>query len=349
MSMRFAGFAGLVLFAIHEGAAYELPLSRRAVCATAAVAATRWARPATADETPLQAAAEVTPLAAAEAPSAADPAPVAATEEPAQLEVTPSPAPPAGPSAFDFDVPFRGEPRDSKPFLGQKASVFINVKFDDPISIDQMPAIAELADKYASKGVNVLAFPTDQGWFEADDSDSLRLKFKQIFGFGRYPTSVVFDKADLLGDNAQPLFAWLTKAFPNPWGVERVVFNYEKWLMDANGRPLRRYPRKFPVNFMEADVSDPAPPALKPRPPSRLAHSKAPLALTRRASSSGDRLSHCMSHARVQLQAVIDGKPLPPPSERYLQAWEDAKREATKSEYVFRPGLNYYKKGSPAS
>ena len=31
------------------------------------------------------------------------------------------------------------------------------------------------------------------------------------------------------------------------------------------------------------------------------------------------------------------------------QAWEDAKREAVKSEYAFKPGLNYYKFGSPAS
>ena len=53
--------------------------------------------------------------------------------------------------------------------------------------------------------------------------------------------------------------------------------------------------------------------------------------------------------ANVQLQAVIEGKPLPAPSEKYLKAWEDAKREAIKSEYAFKPGLNYYQKGSPAS
>jgi hypothetical protein len=55
------------------------------------------------------------------------------------------------------------------------------------------------------------------------------------------------------------------------------------------------------------------------------------------------------TYVSTQLQAVIDGKPLPPPSERWLKAWEDAKREAIKSEYTFKPGLNYYKKGSPAS
>ena len=202
-------------------------------------------------------------------------------------------AAPAGASAFDFDVQFRGEPRDIKPFLGKGASLFINPKFADPISLDQMPAIAAMADKYADKGLNVLLFPTNQGWFEGDDSNTLRLMFKQNFDFGRYPTSVVFDKMDLLGSQALPLYSYLTEALANPWGVNRIVFNYEKFLVDADGRPLRRYPRKFPVNFMESDV-----------------------------------------------QAVLAGEPLPPPSEKYLQAWEDAKREAIKSEYAFKPGLN---------
>jgi hypothetical protein len=40
------------------------------------------------------------------------------------------------------------------------------------------------------------------------------------------------------------------------------------------------------------------------------------------------------------VQSVLNGQPLPPPSERLLKAWEDAKREAIKSEYAFKPGLN---------
>ena len=45
--------------------------------------------------------------------------------------------------------------------------------------------------------LHVLAFPTDQGWFEADDSNTLRLRFKSVYDFGQYPKAVVFDKADL--------------------------------------------------------------------------------------------------------------------------------------------------------
>ena len=235
-----------------------------------------------------------------EAPTATAPA-AALVEETSTAAVEAVPLATPQPSVFDFDVPFRGEPRDINPFLGQ-ANILVNVKFDDPQTLDQMPALTSLVSRYASSGLHILAFPTDQGWFEAEDSNTLRLKFKSVYDFGQFPTAVVFDKSDLLGANALPLYAWLTAKLINPWGVTRLVFNYEKFLVDASGQPLRRYPRRFPVQLMEADV-----------------------------------------------RAVLAGLELPPPSAQLTQAWVDAKREAIKSEYSFKPGLNYYSRGSPAS
>ena len=54
----------------------------------------------------------------------------------------------------------------------------------------------------------------------------------------------VFDKYDLLGTKALPLYSWMTKALPNQWGVSRIVFNYERFLVDAEGQPLRRRLRR---------------------------------------------------------------------------------------------------------
>jgi len=42
------------------------------------------------------------------------------------------------------------------------------------------------------------------------------------------------------------------------------------------------------------------------------------------------------------LQAVLEGRPLPPPSVNFLRAWKDAGLEAERSEYAFKKGLNYY-------
>jgi len=282
--------------------------TRRAALARAAAVAVPsalWQQLAVADDDALEIAlAKLAKLEAAMAEKeAADAAAAAAAAPP---EVVPPPAPPAvsAPpmvSAFNFDVPFRGEPREIKPFLG-KASLIVNVKYDDPETLEQMPAIGDMIERYGRKGLHVLAFPTDQGWFEAEDSNTLRLRFKSVYDFGQFPSAVVFDKTDLLGGNALPLYTWMTQALANPWGVNRLVFNYEKFLVDANGQPLRRYPRKYPVQLMDADV-----------------------------------------------QAVLEGLPLPPVSASYTRIWEESKREAIKSEYAFKPGLNYYASGSPAS
>ena len=156
--------------------------------------------------------------------------------------------------------------------------------------------------------------------------------FKEAYDFGQYPTAVVFDKADLLGTNALPLYRWITEAEPNPWGVSRIVFNYEKFLLDGSGQPLRRYPRKYPALLMEADVR-----------------------AERHARTRTDDVCCALTHFRLrcvrglQVQAALEGRPLPPPSASLVKAWEDAKREAIKSEYAFKPGLNYYAAGSPAS
>ena len=71
------------------------------------------------------------------------------------------PAAPKGPTAFDFNVPFRGEPERIEPFLG-KVSLLVNVKFDDPETTEQLPALQAFVETYSKQGLSVLAFPTDQ-------------------------------------------------------------------------------------------------------------------------------------------------------------------------------------------
>ena len=96
----------------------------------------------------------------------------AATLAPPPLLLTPAPAlaadadtaaagATATANAVGYDVPFRGEPTAVRPFLG-KASLVVNVKFDDPATLDQLPGLTTLPSRYADAGLHVLAFPTDQ-------------------------------------------------------------------------------------------------------------------------------------------------------------------------------------------
>lgn len=154
-----------------------------------------------------------------------------------------------------FKLPYFRENYDFQQFLGKKATIVFNMKIDDPQTVSQFPDLAEIYRKYKNQGLNVHAFPTEQGWFEPDDDETCRLKAKEYYTFGDdFPNSVVFDKVDILGPSAHPLFQALTSSLPTPNGYSRITLNYEKFLLDNTGKPIRRYPRKFNAYDMEADL-----------------------------------------------------------------------------------------------
>jgi len=153
-----------------------------------------------------------------------------------------------------FKVPYERVNLDFGQFLGNKATIVFNMKIDDPQTVLQFPDLLEIFTRYKDKGLNVLAFPSEQGWFEPDDDETVRAKGKEYYGFGDFPNAVVFDKVDILGPSACPLYAALTKELLTPNGYGRITLNYEKFLLDAKGTPVRRYPRKYSAYDMEADL-----------------------------------------------------------------------------------------------
>eukprot|EP01041_Mallomonas_annulata_P000731 gene731-1405_t len=152
-----------------------------------------------------------------------------------------------------FKLPYNHENLPLKEFLG-KATIVSNMKLDDPQTPTQYPILIEVFNKYQKDGLNLLIFPTEQGYFEPDDDETCRAKSKESFNFGSYPNGVVFDKVDLIGPSAHPLFVALTGELPTPNGYNRITLNYEKFLLNEKGEPLRRYPRKFSAYDMEADI-----------------------------------------------------------------------------------------------
>lgn len=135
-----------------------------------------------------------------------------------------------------FKLPYNHENLAFRDFLGSKATIVFNMKIDDPQTVTQFPNLLEIYKKYKNQGLNVHAFPTEQGWFEPDDDETVRAKSKEYYGFGNYPTSVVFDKVDILGPSAHPLYSALTKSLITPNGYGRITLNYEKFLLDSKGK-----------------------------------------------------------------------------------------------------------------
>jgi len=137
-----------------------------------------------------------------------------------------------------------------------KAILVVNIKQDDVVARKTIPELISLAAKYgrgADAAFAVVACPTDQGYYEPDTSQLLRLKLASEYGYGINPSTVVTDKVNLLGTGAHPFWRWLQNTCRTPAGLGRIEGNFEKFLIDGRtGLPLRRYPRRYrPLNLQD--------------------------------------------------------------------------------------------------
>ncbi len=88
------------------------------------------------------------------------------------------------------------------------------------------------------RGLVVLGFPCDQfGHQEPGDEAEIRQ-----FCSTRYEVSFpMFAKIEVNGEAADPLYKWLKQEGKGILGSEAIKWNFTKFLVDADGRVVRRY------------------------------------------------------------------------------------------------------------
>ena len=183
-------------------------------------------------------------------------------------------------TAYEFTLPVSGESVTFDQLIKQtydeetgrpnkvKAILVVNMKEDDPVARKDIPELISLAAKYGRSGEFVVVMsPSDQGYYEPDTSQLIRLKLASEYGYGINPATTLTDKVNFLGKDAHPFWRWIQKTCRTPAGLGRIEGNFEKFLIDGrSGRAIRRYPRKYmPLdikNDIEALIAGrPVPPA----------------------------------------------------------------------------------------
>jgi glutathione peroxidase len=115
----------------------------------------------------------------------------------------------------------------------------------------QYQGLQALYDKYANKGVEVLGFPCNQfGAQEPGSATAIQSFCQTRFGVS-FP---LFEKIDVNGANAHPLFQYLTKAAPGILGTEGIKWNFTKFLVDGNGNVVKRYASATEPKDIEKDI-----------------------------------------------------------------------------------------------
>ena len=116
----------------------------------------------------------------------------------------------------------------------------------------QYKGLQALQDKYASKGFAVLGFPCNQfGQQEPGSATEIQSFCETKFGVS-FP---LFEKVDVNGDNAHPLFQYLVKAAPGIFGTEGIKWNFTKFLVNGSGKVIKRYGSNAEPKDIDRDIA----------------------------------------------------------------------------------------------
>lgn len=116
----------------------------------------------------------------------------------------------------------------------------------------QFKGLEELYSEYKEKGFEILGFPCNQFKNQDPGSNSEINNFCQL-NYG--VTFTMFEKIDVKGPNAHPIFKYLkeqTKGLLN----DEIKWNFTKFLIDSNGNVVKRYAPTTAPNKLKKDIED---------------------------------------------------------------------------------------------
>jgi len=131
----------------------------------------------------------------------------------------------------------------------------------------------DLCEEFGEKLV-ILAFPTNQfGHQENSNGEEIMNSLRHVRpGNGFEPKAIMMDKVEANGENEHPVFKWLKKNLPHPsddsealmsdpkfliWKpIKRtdIAWNFEKFLIGPDGKPVKRYSRHFLTSKIADDI-----------------------------------------------------------------------------------------------
>ncbi len=140
---------------------------------------------------------------------------------------------------YDFNVPNIDSKEESLKEYKGKVVLVVNTASRCGFT-PQYKSLEALHEKYKARGFLVLGFPSNDFGAQEPGTNSDIKKFCDVSYHITFP---LYSKAPVTGEKAQPVFAWLTnEADPKQTGP--VKWNFEKFLIDKNGKLVKRYPSK---------------------------------------------------------------------------------------------------------
>ncbi|XP_038981977.1 phospholipid hydroperoxide glutathione peroxidase 1, chloroplastic-like [Phoenix dactylifera] len=153
-------------------------------------------------------------------------------------------------SIHDFTVKdIEGKDVSLSKFKG-KVLLIVNVASKCGLTTSNYTELSHIYEKYKTQGFDILAFPCNQFGGQEPGSNS---EIKQ-FACTRYKAEFpIFDKVDVNGPNTAPVYQFLKSSAGGFLG-DLVKWNFEKFLVDKNGKVVERYPPTTSPFQIERDI-----------------------------------------------------------------------------------------------
>ena len=114
----------------------------------------------------------------------------------------------------------------------------------------QYAGLQDLHEKYYKEGLSILGFPCNQ-FLSQEPGTEEEIKNFCMSSFG--VEFDMFSKIDVNGDNTHPLYVYL-KENAGGFLTDGIKWNFTKFLVDKNGKVIKRYAPSVTPKELEADI-----------------------------------------------------------------------------------------------
>jgi glutathione peroxidase len=154
-------------------------------------------------------------------------------------------------TVYDFSATnIRGEEKSLSEYRG-KVMLIVNTASRCG-STPQLEGLESIYKKYSNKGLAILGFPCNQFLYQDPGSNSDIANFcMRNYGVS-FP---MYAKVDVNGRGTHPLYKFLKSSARGMWGTQRIKWNFTKFLVDKEGKVIRRYAPKITPEEIEKDIA----------------------------------------------------------------------------------------------
>ena len=117
----------------------------------------------------------------------------------------------------------------------------------------QLEGLEKLQQTYSSEEFSVLAFPCNQFGGQEPGSNEEIMEFCKLNYENTFP---IFSKIDVNGDNADPLFDFLTNEKKGLLGTEKIKWNFTKFLVSSDAKHVERFASKVSPKEMLPKIEE---------------------------------------------------------------------------------------------